>query len=59
MTEKKLINIRVTAEEDALLTSYAEATGRTKTDVVRELIRSLRKKLAAAQSKTGKADQND
>jgi predicted DNA-binding protein len=49
MTEKKLINIRVTAEEDALLTSYAEATGRTKTDIVRELIRSLKKKLDVAQ----------
>lgn len=59
MTEKKLINIRVSVEEDKLLTSYAEETGRTKTDVIRELIRSLRKKLASAQGKATKADQKD
>jgi uncharacterized protein (DUF1778 family) len=47
MTEKRLINVRVSAEEDALLAAYAERTGRTRTDVLRELIRSLKRKLQA------------
>jgi hypothetical protein len=41
MAEKRLINVRVTDGEDALLTAYAERSGRTKSDVLRELIRSL------------------
>ena len=40
--DKHLINVRVTDAEDALLTEYAARTGRTKTDVVRELIRTLK-----------------
>ena len=41
MTEKHLINFRITDDEDALLTAYAEREGRTKTDVLRMLIRTL------------------
>jgi hypothetical protein len=33
--------IRMTNEEAAILTAFAERTGRTKTDIARELIRSL------------------
>ena len=39
---KKLINVRVTLEEEAILTEYATRTERRKTDILRELIRSLR-----------------
>jgi len=45
---KKLINMMVTTEENALLASYARQTGRTKTDVIRELIRSLKSKIEKA-----------
>jgi hypothetical protein len=41
MADKRLINFNATEAEDALLTAYAKETGRTKTDVLRELIRSL------------------
>jgi len=37
----KMLNIRLPETEFLLLTRYAAAAGRTKTDVVRELIRSL------------------
>jgi uncharacterized protein (DUF1778 family) len=48
MTDKRLINLRVSAEEDALLAAYAERTGRTRTDVLRELIRGLQRRMRAA-----------
>lgn len=41
--EKKLINARITKSEFAILAAYAKKEGRTKTDVIRELIRSLEK----------------
>jgi hypothetical protein len=59
MAEKKLINFRATTEEDTLLTYYAKLTGRTKTEVLREQIRSLRKTLAIAQHKTHVPYQNE
>jgi uncharacterized protein (DUF1778 family) len=42
---KRLINVRVTLEEDEILTRHAAQTGRSRTDVIRELIRSLKRKL--------------
>ena len=52
MTKKKLINLRVTEGEDAILVAYAKSMGQTKTDIVRALIRSLEKKIRAAQQQT-------
>jgi hypothetical protein len=42
--EKKLINARITKSEFATLDAYAKKEGRTKTDVLRELIRSLERR---------------
>jgi predicted DNA-binding protein len=42
---EKMLNVRMPESEFLLLTRYAAATGRTKTDVVRELIRGLEQKL--------------
>jgi hypothetical protein len=38
---KRLMNFRLTAEEAAILGAYCERTGRTQTDVLRELVRQL------------------
>jgi hypothetical protein len=38
---KHLLNFRVTEEEEAILVAYCDRTGRTRTDVLRELIRQL------------------
>jgi predicted DNA-binding protein len=42
MATKREITIRVTEQEFELLESHCEATGRTKTELLREFIRSLR-----------------
>lgn len=42
---KVLINIRIEESEDELLEAYCQQTGRTKTDVLREAIRKLAKKV--------------
>ena len=42
---KVLINVRIEESEDELLETYCQQTGRTKTDVIREFIRSLTKKV--------------
>jgi len=42
MVTKRLFNFRLTDEEARLLASYAEQTGRTQSDVLREYIRSLK-----------------
>jgi hypothetical protein len=42
---KILINVRIEEKEDALLEAYCNLHGRTKTDVIREYIRSLSKKM--------------
>lgn len=42
----KMLNIRLPESEFLLLTRFAAAAGRTKTDVVRELIRGLRQEMA-------------
>jgi Ribbon-helix-helix protein, copG family len=49
MTQKKLMNVRITEAEDEILTAYAKAMGQTKTEVVRTLIRSLEKQLRILQ----------
>jgi hypothetical protein len=41
MKNKREITIRVTEQEFAMLESHCQAVGRTKTDVLREFIRSL------------------
>jgi predicted DNA-binding protein len=41
MMNNNAVTIRVTNAEAAIFTRFAERTGRTKTDIVRELIRSL------------------
>ncbi|MEW5860681.1 MAG: ribbon-helix-helix protein, CopG family [Cyanobacteriota bacterium] len=41
MPPKREITIRVTQEEFELLEKVCEKTGRTKTEILRELIRSL------------------
>jgi len=40
-----LINVRIEEKEDALLEAYCKQEGRTKTDVIREYIRTLSKKI--------------
>lgn len=42
---KVVLNVRIEASEMELLKFYAQQTGRTQTDVVRELVRSLKKKI--------------
>ena len=42
---EKLLNIRIPPSEFELLTRYAAQTNRTKSDVVREFLRSLEKRL--------------
>jgi len=41
MTERQLINVRVTKKEAAILAAYAKDVEETKTSVIRALIRSL------------------
>ncbi len=41
MALKRPFMVRLTEDEAKLLASYADQTGRTQSDVVRELIRSL------------------
>jgi hypothetical protein len=48
-TAKRLMNFRLTEEEAAILAAYCARTGRTQTDVLRELIRQLGRKLPAVQ----------
>jgi hypothetical protein len=38
---KRLMNFRLTEEEAGILADYCERTGRTQTDVLRELVREL------------------
>ena len=51
---EKMLNVRMPESEFRLLARYAAAAGRTKTDVVRELIRGLEQKSPReAQRETG------
>jgi len=45
----RVLNVRLPANEVDLLEAYCLQTNRTKTDVVRELVRSLRRKLPKGQ----------
>ncbi|MBW4501272.1 MAG: hypothetical protein KME57_17335 [Scytonema hyalinum WJT4-NPBG1] len=42
---KEMINFRITEQEKAIVHEYCQLTGRTQTDVFREFVRSLDKKL--------------
>lgn len=44
-TDKKHLNARVSKEEYDLLEAYAGQSGRSKTDVLREFLRSLKRKV--------------
>lgn len=46
---KILINIRIEEKENAVLEAYCQQTGRTKTDVLREYIRSLSEKVGKSE----------
>ena len=46
---KTLINIRIEEKENAVLEAYCQQTGRTKTDVLREYIRSLSEKVGKSE----------
>jgi hypothetical protein len=48
---KILINVRVTPEEFETLTAAAVKAGRTKTDIIREMIRSLKPKVMRGSSR--------
>ncbi len=43
--ERNNLNVRISREEDEILTAYAEQTLRSKTDIIRAFIRSLERKL--------------
>ena len=59
MADKRIINIRVTDEEASILTAYVEATGQTRTDVLRAYIRSLAKALEQRRRKARPALEGD
>jgi len=42
--QKRTLNIRLTQDEEDLLAAYSIKTGRTKTDIIRAFIRSLKGK---------------
>ena len=46
--KKKMIMVRATEEETETLARYAAQTGRTQSEIIRELIRSLERKLRPA-----------
>jgi hypothetical protein len=45
LERKEMMNFRVTEQEKAIVHEYCQLTGRTQTDVFREFVRSLDKKL--------------
>jgi hypothetical protein len=44
---KTILNIRIEESEIELLKQYCQQSGRTQTDVVRELIRGLKRKISS------------
>ncbi|BAY46366.1 hypothetical protein SAMD00079811_39750 [Scytonema sp. HK-05] len=42
---KEMMNFRITEQEKEIVHKYCELTGRTQTDVFREFVRSLEKRL--------------
>jgi predicted DNA-binding protein len=53
MANEKRVDIRIPEIEFQLLENYCKLTGRTKTDVLRELIRSLKRKLPKSPGSPG------
>ena len=49
---KRLMNFRLTEEEAGILADYCERTGRTQTDVLRELVRELARRPTLPRRKT-------
>ncbi|MEH2360712.1 ribbon-helix-helix protein, CopG family [Nostoc sp.] len=49
MADEKQLNIRIPEKEMDVLERYCKQTSRTKTDVLRELIRSLSKKVSKSE----------
>jgi predicted DNA-binding protein len=49
MEDEKQLNIRIPGKEMDILETYCKQTSRTKTDVLRELIRSLSKKVSKSE----------
>ena len=49
MAGEKQLNIRIPGKEIHILETYCNQTSRTKTDVLRELIRSLSKKVSKSE----------
>lgn len=47
---KNMLNVRITDEERQLLNDYCETVGRTQSDVIREFIRSLKRKTRKSQN---------
>ena len=52
MQEKQLINARVTVDEALILSSYAEMTGKSQTEIIRQAIRALEPRLKRVDPKT-------
>lgn len=48
---KTVLNIRIEEAEMELLKQYCQLSGRTQTDVVRELVRGLKRKIASQSDK--------
>ena len=49
MEDEKQLNIRIPIKEMDVLESYCKQTSRTKTDVLRDLIRTLSKKVSKSE----------
>jgi hypothetical protein len=48
---KTVLNVRIEESEMEILKQYCQQSGRTQTDVVRELVRGLRRKLSGSTDK--------
>jgi hypothetical protein len=48
---KMILNIRIEEKEMELLKQYCQQSGRTQTDVVRELVRGLKRKISSQSDK--------
>ncbi len=46
---KNILNVRINDEERQILNDYCNVAERTQSDVIRELIRSLKKKIKKSQ----------
>ena len=55
LERKEMMNFRVTEQEKAIVHEYCQLTGRTQTDVFREFVRSLDKKLPRLRASSPKS----